>query len=118
MNISDDKKEDFDDNINFYVLYLLGGNAVYEILLVSGERTSFINDISQSPSRESSLQILYFMGPEKFFTNVMISDFYIMTNLYTIRPTIVKSIQVKAIEQKRISDTDLNNNLITWSFHR
>jgi len=32
LNIHDDKEEDFDNNINFYMLYLLlGENAVYKI---------------------------------------------------------------------------------------
>jgi len=64
MNIPDDREENFDDNINFYVLYLLlRGNAVYEILKVgSEERRRFIDIIYQSPSRESSFQILYFCG--------------------------------------------------------
>ena len=80
LNIPDDKEEDFDDNINFYVLcLLLGGNAVYEILKIgSGERRRFINNIFQSPSRESSFPISYFVGLAECLTNVMpivIGDF-------------------------------------------
>jgi len=56
LNISDDKEKGFDDYINFYVVcLLLGENEVYEILKIgSGERRLFINNHSQSPSRESS----------------------------------------------------------------
>ena len=43
MNIPDDLENDFEDNLNFYVLcLLLGGNAIFETLRIrSGERTSF-----------------------------------------------------------------------------
>jgi len=35
LNIPDGKEENFDDNINFYILCLLpGGNTVYEILMI------------------------------------------------------------------------------------
>jgi len=39
MNISDDKEEDFDDDINFYVLcLLLAGKTVYKILKIDWVR--------------------------------------------------------------------------------
>jgi len=71
LNIHDDEEEDFDDNINFYVLcLLLRGNAVYEILKISsGERRHFINNIFQSSSGESSFQISCFVGLEEILTN-------------------------------------------------
>jgi len=52
LNIPNNTDEDFDDNINFYVLsLLLGGNGVHEILKIgSGERRRFINNIFQSSS--------------------------------------------------------------------
>jgi len=40
----------------------------------------------------------------------MISDFYIMINLHTIRSTIDKSVNVETIRQRRNSDTDSNDN--------
>ena len=115
LNIPDDKEEDFDDNINFYVLcLLLGGNAVFEILKIgSGERRRFINNIFQSPSNESSFPISYFVGLAEFLTNVMpivIGDFYTMIDLYSVRPTVVKSVDVVTIRQRRNSDTDSNDN--------
>jgi len=65
------KEENYDDNIKFYVLcFLLGENAVYEILkIVSGERRHFINNIFQSPSSKSSFPISYLMGLIEFLTN-------------------------------------------------
>ena len=87
MRYSCNKEEDFDDNINFYVLcLLLGGNAVFEILKIgSGERRRFINNIFHSPSNESSFLISYFVGLAEFLTNVMpivIGDFYTMIDMY------------------------------------
>jgi len=51
--------EDFDENINFYMLcLLLGGNAVYEILKDwFWERRSVTYNIFQSLWRESSFPI-------------------------------------------------------------
>jgi len=58
--------DDFDDNINFYVLYLLlGGSAVNKI--------RFIDNIFYSPTRESSFPILYFVG---------LTNFLLMSNAY------------------------------------
>jgi len=116
LNIPDGKEENFDDNINFYILCLLpGGNTVYEILMIGlGERRSFINNIFQSPLRKSSFRILYFVGIKEFFNNVMfigISDFYTMINLYTIIPTVVKSVNIETIRQRRNCDTYSNDNI-------
>ena len=116
MNIPDDKEEDFDDNINFYVLcLLLGGNAVFEILKIgSGERRRFINNIFQSPSSASLLSRFYILwGLQNTLLNVMpivIGDFYTMIDLYSVRPTVVKSVDVVTIRQRRNSDTDSNDN--------
>jgi hypothetical protein len=98
LNIPDDKEEDFDDNINFYVLCLhLGGTTVYEIVKIeSGKRRRFINNIFQSPSRESSFPISYFVGLVSIMP-IVISDFYTIINLYTIRHTVVKSVDNKTI---------------------
>jgi hypothetical protein len=40
----------------------------------------------------------------------VISDFYTIINLYTIRHTVVKSVDNKTIWQRRNSDTDSNDN--------
>ncbi|KAG4100867.1 hypothetical protein H8356DRAFT_1385490 [Neocallimastix lanati (nom. inval.)] len=79
----------------------------------SGERRRFINNIFQSPSNESSFPISYFVGLAEFLTNVMpivIGDFYTMIDLYSVRPTVVKSVDVVTIRQRRNSDTDSNDN--------
>ncbi|KAG4100799.1 hypothetical protein H8356DRAFT_1360136 [Neocallimastix lanati (nom. inval.)] len=63
---------------------------VYEIVKTgSGKRRSFINNIFRLPSR---------------------SDFYTMINLYIIRPTVVKSVGVETIRQRRNYDTESNDN--------
>jgi len=41
---------------------------------------------------------------------IVIRDFYIMINLYSFRPTVVKSIGIETIRQRRYSDTDSNDN--------
>jgi len=41
---------------------------------------------------------------------IVISDFYTIINLYTIRPTVVKSVGVETIRQRRNSNTDSNDN--------
>ncbi|KAG4088498.1 hypothetical protein H8356DRAFT_1432764 [Neocallimastix lanati (nom. inval.)] len=67
------------------------------------ERKQFINNIFQSPSRKLSFPSSYFEGLAEFLTNympVIISDFYAMINLYTIRPTVVKNVDVETIRQK------------------
>ncbi|KAG4097882.1 hypothetical protein H8356DRAFT_1349045 [Neocallimastix lanati (nom. inval.)] len=84
-------KEDFDDNINFL------GSLYY------------INNIFQSPLREL----------EKFLSNVMpivISGFYIIINLYTIRST--KSVDVESIRQRRNSRFILISDIKIKSFIR
>jgi len=86
---------------------------MYESFIGSGERRRFINDIFQLPSRESSFQISYFVRLAEYFTNVMSivsGDFYIMINLYSVRPTVVKSVNVVTIRQRRNSDIDSNGN--------
>ena len=53
------------------------------------------------------------MGLAEFISNIIpiiISDFYTMINLYTIRRTIIKSVDVETIGQRRNFDTDLNDN--------
>ena len=93
-----------------------GGNAVFEILKIgSGERRRFINNIFQSPSNESSFPISYFVGLAEFLTNVMpivIGDFYTMIDLYSVRPTVVKSVDVVTIRQRSNSNTNSNDNNI------
>lgn len=117
LNIPDVKVEDFEDNINLYVLcLLLSWNAVHEILKKS-KRRRFINKIFQSPLRESSFSILYFVGLLEFFTNVfpiVISDFYTIIKLYTIKPTVFKSVDDDMIKQRRNSNTDSNDNFYPY----
>jgi len=53
------------------------------------------------------------VGLAEFISNIIpiiISDFYTMINLYTIRRTIIKSVDVETIGQRRNFDTDLNDN--------
>jgi hypothetical protein len=66
MNIPNERKENFEDRSNFYQLcFLLCESAVYEILKIvyeilkigSVKRRHFINNIFQSPSRESSFPV-------------------------------------------------------------
>jgi len=42
---------------------------------------------------------------------IIISGLYIMINLYTIRPTVVKSVDIETIKQKKNSDVDSNDNI-------
>ncbi|KAG4097474.1 hypothetical protein H8356DRAFT_1363189 [Neocallimastix lanati (nom. inval.)] len=56
----------------------------------SGERSHFINNIFQSPSRKSSIPISYFVRLAEFLTNVK-----------PIVPIVVKSVIVKTIRQKK-----------------
>jgi len=103
LDISDDKEEDFNDNINFYVLcLLLSGYTLYEFLKNDlGERRRFINNTFQSLSRAIS----YFVGLAEFLINVLMSivnsGFYTMINLYTIRPNAVKSVNVENDKTKK-----------------
>lgn len=62
MSIPDDKEDDFDDNIIFYMLcFLFDGNTIYKIIKIgSGERRRFINNIFQSPLRLSLLSKFIF----------------------------------------------------------
>ena len=115
LNIPDDLENDFEDNLNFYVLcLLLGGNAIFETLRIrSGERRRIINNIFQNQSRESSLPYPYVVGLAEFLTNVMpivIGDFYKLIDQYTIRPTIAESVDVVTMRQRRNLDTDSNNS--------
>jgi len=93
LNIPDDLENDFEDNLNFYVLYLiLGGNAILETLRIrSGERRRIINNNFQNQSRVSSPPYPYVVRLAKFLTNVMpivIGDFYKLIDQYTIRSTV------------------------------
>lgn len=115
LNISDNSEKDFEDNLNFYVLcLLLGGNAVFENLHISsGERRRYINNIFENASRESSFPYPFVVGLAEFLTNVMPivnCDFFAMIDLHSIRPTVVKSVDVVMIRQRRNSDTDSNDN--------
>ena len=114
LNIPDNSENDFEDNLNFYVLcLLLGGNAIFEILHISsGERRRFINNIFQNVSRESSFPYSYVVGLAEFLTIVMpivIRDFYSMIDLYSTRPTVARSVDVETIRQ-RINNSDTNSN--------
>ena len=78
-----------------------------------GKEADLLITFFQSPSRESSFPISYFVGLAEYLTNVMpivIGDFYTMINLYSVRPTVVKSVDVVTIRQRRNSDTDSNDN--------
>ena len=113
LNVSTDSEKDFEDNINFYVLcILLGGNTIFEILdLNSEERRRFINDIFHES--ESSFLYPYFVGLAEFLTNVMpvvSRSFYSMINLYSIGPTVVKSVDVEPIRHRSNSDTETNDS--------
>jgi len=117
LNIPNDLENNFEDNLNFYVLcLLLGGNIIFETLHIrSGERRCIINNIFQNQSRESSLLYPYVVGLVEFLTNAMpvvvIGDFYKLIDQYTIRPTTVaESVDVVTVRQRRNSDTDLNDN--------
>ncbi|KAG4107538.1 hypothetical protein H8356DRAFT_1416928 [Neocallimastix lanati (nom. inval.)] len=87
LNIPNVKKEDFDDNINFYI----GSEGVGK----------------KAESLLSRFNILYFVGLVEFLTNAMpivISKFFTLINLYTIRPNPL----LRA--QRRNSDIDSNDN--------
>ena len=63
--------------------------------------------------RESSFPISYFVGLMEFLFNVMpimFRNFYAIINLYTIRPTVAKNINVETIRQHRNFDTDSDDN--------
>ncbi|KAG4095581.1 hypothetical protein H8356DRAFT_1426898 [Neocallimastix lanati (nom. inval.)] len=88
----------FDDNIFSFkyciLCLLLGENAVYKILKI----VFFTNFI--------------FYGLVEFPTNaipIVINDFYTMINLYIIRSTVVKSVDVETIRQRRYSNIHLND---------
>ena len=91
---------------------LLGGNTIFEILdLNSEERRRFINDIFHDS--ESSFLYPYFVGLAEFLTNVMpfvSRSFYSMINLYSIGPTVVKSVDVEPIRHRSNSDTETNDS--------
>ena len=86
LNIPDGKEKGFNDYFFFYSLcLLLGENAVYEIITIGKwERRRFIDDIFQSPSRESFFP--YFILCEASWNSLLIlCDFYTTINLYVIR---------------------------------
>jgi len=63
--------------------------------------------------RESFLSQYIILWLGKFRYNAMpivISDFYTVINLYTVRPIVVKSVIVETIRQRRNSKTYLNDN--------
>ena len=54
------------------------------------------------------------MGLAEFLTNVLpivIGAFHSMIDLHTIRPTVVRSVDVETIRQRSISDMDSNDSL-------
>jgi len=91
-----------------YCVSFLGRNAIYKILRIgSRERRHFINNTFKSFTRQ------YYVGFIEFLTNAMsivISDFYTMINLYTIRPSVAESFDVEVIRQRRNTNTDWNDN--------
>jgi len=115
LNFFDNLENDFEDNLNFYVMYLfIGGNTIFETLHIrSEERKRIINNIFQNQSRESTLPYPYAVGLAMFLTNVVpivIGDFYKLIDQYTIRPTVAESVDVITIRQRINSDTDSNDN--------
>jgi hypothetical protein len=57
------------------------------------------------------------VGLLEFFTNVfpiVISDFYTIIKLYTIKPTVFKSVDDDMIKQRRNSNTDSNDNFYPY----
>ena len=59
-----------------------------------------------------------FLGLTEFLTNIMpfvIGNFYIIINLYNIRSTVVKSVDIEMIRQRRNSDTNSNDNFYPHS---
>jgi len=114
LNVSTESEKDFEDNINFYILcILLGGSAIFEILdLNMEERRRFINEIFIKPM-EPSFLYPYFVGLAEFLTYAMpivSRSYFSMINLYSIGPTVVKSVDVETIRHRRNSDTESNDN--------
>jgi len=100
--------------LNFYVLcILLGGSTIFEILdLNLEERRRFINDIFIKSTKPSFLYP-YFVGLAKFLTYAMpivCRSYFSMINLYSIGPTVVKSVDIETIRHRRNSDTESNDN--------
>ena len=73
------------------------------------ERRRFINEIFIKPM-EPSFLYPYFVGLAEFLTYAMpivSRSYFSMINLYSIGPTVVKSVDVETI---RNSDTESNDN--------
>ena len=85
---------------------LLGGSAIFEILdLNMEERRRFINEIFIKPM-EPSFLYPYFVGLAEFLTYAMpivSRSYFSMINLYSIGPTVVKSVDVETIRHRRNS---------------
>ena len=94
LNIPYYLENDFENNLNFYVLCLLLDGIFETFHIRSRERRRMINNICQNQSKESSLPYLYVVGLAKFLINVMpivIDDFYKLINQYTIRLIVTMS---------------------------
>jgi len=108
LNVSTESEKDFEDNINFYIL-----SAIFEILdLNLEERRLFINEIFIKPM-ETYFLYPYFVGLAEFLTYAMpivSRSYFSIINLYSIGPTVVKSVDVETIRHRRNSDTETNDN--------
>jgi len=109
LNIPDDSEEDFKDNINFYVRTVSPSwwkySTVIDILSINqGKRGPILGKFFGTSEERSSLPIPYFVGLAEFLTYVMPvvqSDFFTMIDGYTIRPTVVRSVDIEMIKAKK-----------------
>ena len=109
-----DSEKDDEDNVKFFVLnFLLGGNlALDRFDLNVGERRNMVGHLL-GPTDSTSP---YMLGLAAFLTYVIpviSSSFKLLFNLYSIGPTVVKSVDVETIRQGRNypSDTDSINTV-------
>jgi len=100
--------------ILFYLLFfILGEIAVYEILKISlgGEGKGVLLILSFNHLRDILLSWYHILWDLR--NSIVMLWLVIFTQwsiLYTIRPTVVKSVEVETINQRRNSDTDSNDN--------
>ena len=99
LDVSFDSENDYEDNINYFVLSsLLGGTSVYEKLkLNTGEQRQLVDNIFKK-STESTVP--YFVCLAEFLTNVIpiiCQHFKLMIELFSVEPSVAKSVDVERI---------------------
>ncbi len=71
LDVLIESEKDFEDNINFYVLYiLLGGSTIFEILDFNSEERRHLTEYIFHKLKSSFLYP-YFVGLAEFLTNAM-----------------------------------------------